>query len=379
MGDDARQTQTRRCAALALLLAILSLPLLSKIRILADFFPYNRGWLGADSAYSIPLGPIAAVWLFGDTFVGKTRSTGGTIHNSIAIRKCENGGCRFTYWWSRMRSDHPDSFFRTSESNYFWPLDGFTYQGKLYIFLEQMHALPGGGAFGFDYSSIQLAVISNPSSPPDEWAISYRPISRGNLVVPGVATAVTEEAGETRLYVFTLFRRSATQPFVGLLRCSPGDLARSGGNTHWQYLSASSHWSDWTPSTSPPDAKKLISGNITEMSVKYHADAKLWLAIYPTPGGLFKTASYSKATHLSGPWTDSKAFFSYPEMQKSDPRYTPRVFCYAAKEHPELESNRTLAFTYACNSSRETEIFRDMGLYRPELVLGNFPADSALQ
>jgi hypothetical protein len=362
-----------------LLLAMATLSLLSQAVITADFFPYIQGWLGGDSAYSIPLGPNTAVWLFGDTFVGKTRSTGGMIHNSIAIRECENGGCRSTYWWSGMHSGHPDSFFRTAESNYFWPLDGFTYQGKLYIFLEQMHALPGGGAFGFDYSSIQLAVISNPAASPDQWLISYRQISKGNSVVPGIATALIEEAGTNHLYAFTLFRRSATQPFVGLLRCSQGDLASSATSIHWQYFSASPHWSDWKPSTSPPDVKKVLDGNITEMSVNYHADAKLWLAIYPTPGGLFKTASYSKAAHLSGPWTESKAFFTYPEMQKSDPRYTPNVFCYAAKEHPELESNQMLAFTYACNSSHESEIFRELRLYRPELVLDNFPPDFTLQ
>ena len=53
-----------------------------------DFFPYKQGWLGGDSAYSIPLDSSSTLWLFGDTFVGKTNATDRRqsvmIHNSIA-------------------------------------------------------------------------------------------------------------------------------------------------------------------------------------------------------------------------------------------------------------------------------------------------------
>ena len=51
-------------------------------------FAYTQGWLGADDAYSIPLGPDRSLWLFGDTFVGtpatKLRSDAKTmVRNSI--------------------------------------------------------------------------------------------------------------------------------------------------------------------------------------------------------------------------------------------------------------------------------------------------------
>jgi hypothetical protein len=117
----------------------------------------------------------------------------------------------------------------------------------------------------------------------------------------------------------------------------------------------------------------MLSGNITEMSVKYHPELDQWIAVFPTPGFLSTTASYSKAVHLSGPWTVESSFFAYPEMQRTNSSYTPDVFCYAAKEHPELEANGELAFTYACNSTKEQEIFVDMRLYRPELVKEKVP------
>ncbi|MFZ0595233.1 MAG: hypothetical protein WAM39_32520, partial [Bryobacteraceae bacterium] len=111
-----------------------------------------------------------------------------------------------------------------------------------------------------------------------------------------------------------------------------------------------------------------LDGNITEMTVTFDPMRRQWRAVYPTPSAFSRTASFSVASDLPGPWTPARAFFSYPEMQKGDPRYTSNVFCYAAKEHPELEAANQLAFTYACNSTGELEVLKDLRLYRPELV-----------
>ncbi|HEY3936570.1 MAG TPA: DUF4185 domain-containing protein [Bryobacteraceae bacterium] len=357
--------------AAVLLLAVVSLPG-APASVSSDLFPYRQHWLGGDAAYSVPLNSTTTVWVFGDTFVGDRRTTGDMIHNSLGIRKCQRS-CGVTYWWSGMHGGHPDAFFRTKESNYFWPLDGFVSNGVLYVFLEQMRATPEGGAFGFDYQSIKLAVISNPTDAPEQWKISYHSVSEGNQVVPGIAAALADEGGTKYLYVFTLFHRSANHPFVGLLRTRVDRLTSTDLRHTWQYMSGPRQWSSWMPSTSPQNALELLSGNITEMSVNYHPELKMWVAVYPTPGGSFRTASYSQAALVSGPWGQPHRFFTYPEMRKDDPRHTPNVFCYAAKEHPELEENAQMAITYACNSFREPEILNDLRLYRPELVITAMP------
>ena len=347
------------------------------------FFPYSQGWLGGDSAYSIPLNASSTLWLFGDTFVGKRntadrRQSSAMIHNSVAIRKC-HGGCSIQYWWSGMYTPHPKSFFRTANSDYYWPLDGFVYRSKLYIFWEHMHKVGNGGAFGFDYSGVVLATVANYNASPADWKISSQTITTGNAVVPGIAatllplpaaTIASEEVlSPDYTYVFTLFRRSAKTPFIGLLRLPLSALSSAGSSTRWEYLDTTSQWHSWRLDSSPPGALKLIDGNITEMSVVYHPDLYRWVAIYPTPGFLSTTASYSTAGNVNRPWTEAHSLFSYPEMQPSDPSYTPNVFCYAAKEHPELESGGNFALTYACNSTQEPEIMRDMRLYRPELIV----------
>ena len=338
-----------------------------------SFFPYTRGWLGGDSAYSIPLDSASTLWLFGDTFVGKSsaadRRQSSMIHNSVALRKCRNGECTINYWWSGMRTPHPQSFFKTPESGYYWPLDGCVYKDRLYLFWEQMHKVGDGGAFGFDYSSVLLATISNYLASPDKWQVSYRTVATGNQVIPGIATALFQDY----LYVFTLFRPPAEnpvpkKPFLGLLRLPCSHLALKGKSTRWEYLANKSEWHTWNPHSFPPDALQMIQGNITEASVVFHPSLQTWVASYTNPVFPSSLASYSTAKTLDGPWTQSSPLFTYPEMQPSDPRYTRKVFCYAAKEHPELESKGNLAFTYACNSTSEAEILRDMRLYRPELV-----------
>ncbi len=335
--------------------------------------------MGGDAAYSIPLDRNSTAWLFGDTFVGDPRQSGNAlrrtmIHNSIGIRKCREG-CRWNYAWSGMDSQKPNSFFKTPESSYYWPLDGFTHRKVLYLFLEQMHATGAGGAFGFDYSGVTMAAVSNYTAPPGHWRITYRPLSSGNQVIPGIATAVATDSGTGYLYVFTLFRRAGTQPFVGLLRLPLPKLGLPGPLLGWQYLSKDSRWLAWSFQSSPADAAEALGGNITEMSVKFHPDIGLWVAVYPTPGSLSHTAVYSVARNPGGPWSKPQGFFRYPEMDQTDPRFTPKVFCYAVKEHPELESPGRFAFTYACNSSDVSEVLRDTRLYRPALVVDKLPGN----
>ncbi len=340
----------------------------------ANFFPYREGWLGADAAYSIPLDRTSTVWLFGDTFTGKQREPKTMIHNSIGLRQCApEGGCSVSYWWSGMHTQHASSFFKTPESDYYWPLDGLVYGQRLYVFLEEMHATGDDGAFGFDYSRIVLATVSNFGARPDRWQISYQTISTGNRVVPGIAAAVKPgQSPAEYLYVLALFRKSAAKPFAGLLRLKLSDLG-AAATAQWQYLADGGKWVAWKRSTSPADAATLLHGNITEMSVAFHADRQEWIAVYPAPGMLSNAAVYNVASKLEGPWQGPRKLFGYPEMTKGDPRYTAHVFCYAAKEHPELESGNEMALTYACNSTQEPEILRDMRLYRPELVKRDLP------
>jgi hypothetical protein len=356
-------------------------------------FPYQQGWLGADSAYSIPLGGGRDLWLFGDTYAGsrkaKTRQQRtGMPRNSVGIARCTSGRCSLHYYWQRMYTKTPTSFFDTRTSDWYWPLDGFVWNGKLYIALMQMHA-QGSGAFGFDFSGVSLVTIPNYTASPDQWKITYQTIVTGAAAIPGTSIVVGQGAngnpypadpdGSAYAYFFTYGATGGNSHYTALTRLPLAHLAQAAQSArHWQYL-GSSGWTAWTtPAVLPANAVHVMDVGPTEFTVRYHpaptGQPGTWLAVMPSTVYFDKRGVYSVSKSLSGPWSQPATLYTYPEMQSSNPNYTPNVFCYADKEHPELESPGSLTFTYACNSIVENEVLKNMKLYHPVMITMPQPA-----
>ncbi|MGD0890942.1 MAG: hypothetical protein ABR923_05365 [Terracidiphilus sp.] len=358
-----------------------------------SFYPYQQGWLGGDAAYSVPLSHGRTLWLFGDTFIGKPGATDrsatyGMPRNSVAIATCPaKGNCDLRYFWSHMGSTTPTAFFDTKSSDWYWPLDGFVANGSLYVFLEAMHN-QGTGAFGFDYSGVVLASISNFSESPDKWNVAYQTVLSGNVAVPGTALVTQQGSGVNPFpadgngakyaYVFTWAKPKSGATFTGLTRIRLGKLAKAAlSDGNWEYLSSENRWVRWGGAALPYDARHVMDAGYTEFTVKYHAEAgKLgkWLAVMPSSGFMEKRGVYSLAESIAGPWTPPETLYTYPEMQSTNPSYTKNVFCYADKEHPELEQGNALTFTYVCNSLELPEVMADKALYHPVLITVPFPS-----
>jgi len=346
-----------------------------------SFYPYRGRWHGADVAYSIQLAPERYLWLFGDTFVGSPdtqRIPGDSMpRNSIGIAECTSlKECHLTYAWISHPSGPPSSFFETGTAEFYWPLDGFVSGDTLYVVLQKMHTAGDGGAFGFDYSGVVLASVKNFLDPPTLWKIVYQPILSGNTVIPGVA-AVGPTAAKASddpsvsagyAYFFT-WVKNGQSPEVALMRLpstSLDDAALSTG--HWQYLTKSGAWNAWTtPASLPKDVKTIVRGNYTEFTVVYHPELHRWLMTLPG-GFLDGAALLSHADSLAGNWSAPDPIYKFPEAQPSDPDHAPNVFCYAAKEHAELEIKGTFTFTYACNSMKIAEVLANPRLYHPVVV-----------
>jgi hypothetical protein len=87
------------------------------------------------------------------------------------------------------------------------------------------------------------------------------------------------------------------------------------------------------------------------------------------PGGLETGAAVSSnADSLTGTWTAPEPIYRYPQSDPSNPEHTPKVFCYAAKEHTELESKGNFTFTYACNAGKVSDVMAKSQLYHPIVV-----------
>ena len=353
----------------------------------AGYFPYQQGWLGADGAYSVPIGTGKSLWIFADTFVGPSSATSrtqanGFIHNSIAISTCSGSSCSFQYYWPGMGTSNPAPVFVATGTDWLWPLDGFVYNGTLYLAFMQMHS-QGTGAFGFAYSDSQLASISNYTAPPSQWSIRYQQLNTGGDAVPGISIVVNQgpngnpdpadPQGASFAYFFT---DVGSTPYLTLLRLPLADLDRAArpGNTDWQYLSTSGAWKAWpdTATTLPADNAQVISPAATEMTVRYHSSTNQWIAVYPQ--GLSNQGDYSLSSSMLSGWGPAKPLYSYPEMQPTNPNHTSNVFCYADKEHVEFETAGQLFFTYACNSTVESDVTSNMNLYHPVVVTQALPS-----
>lgn len=356
----------------------------------AHMFPYEEGWLGADDAYSVSLGSNKSLWFFGDTFVGSPGATSRTqatalIHNSVGISACPAQGCTFHYFWNGMNSSHPDPVFVAPGHHWFWPMDAFIYHGTLYVALTEMYSA-GRGTFGFATAGTQLASIKNYTEPPTQWKIEYQSINSGSNAVPGVSIVVgqgpggnpdpADPDGAGYAYFWTDTTNSA---YLALLRVPLAELNRLSrpGTASWAVLNTRGTWEPWasTTTTLPSNVAHVLSPGATEMTVRYHRSTKQWIAVYPV--GLDRAAYYSLSPTLTGGWGPSEVLYQYPEMEPSNPNYTPNVFCYAAKEHTEFESSGELAFTYVCNSTVASDVANNMNLYRPVLVIQKLPRSTA--
>jgi hypothetical protein len=356
----------------------------------SSYFPYEQGWLGADGAYSVPLGGTQSLWIFGDTFVGSASATSRThassfIHNSIAISTCSGQSCTFQYYWTGMNSTTPAPVFSPPNNDWFWPMDGFIYNGTLYLALMQMHSA-GSGAFGFAYSGAQMVSIANYTDPPSQWSITYQNLNSGASAVPGQSIVVAQgpngnpdpanAQGANYAYFFTLVGSSnPTTQYMALLRLPLSQLGTAArpGNTMWEYLKSDSTWATWsdTDTVLPGDSAVVLSPGATEMTVRYHNSTSQWITVYPL--GLDNKAHYSLSPSMTGSWGPPENLYSYPEMESTNPNYTPNVFCYAAKEHLELETPGQIFFTYACNSTKLSEVTGNMNLYHPVVATQPLP------
>jgi hypothetical protein len=328
--------------------------------------------------------------MFGDTFVGPARATSrrqatGFIRNSIAISTGSGQNCTFEYYWTGMGSSTPGAVFSAPGSDWFWPMDGFVYNGTLYLALMQMHATGSGGAFGFAYSGAQFASIANYTASPRQWSITYQNLNTGGGAVPGASIVVAQgpngnpdplnPQGASYAYFFTVVPVNNASPSMALLRLPLGQLnsAARPGNTAWEYLKSDGAWALWldTDTVLPSDHAAVVNPGATEMTVRYHSSSNQWIAVYPL--GLDNKAYYSLSSSLTGPWGPSEDLYPYPEMQPGNVNYTPNVFCYAAKEHVELETSGQMFFTYACNSTQASDVTNNMNLYRPMVVISVLP------
>lgn len=337
-------------------------------------FPYKDGWYGGDGAYSIQLDEKRTLWLFGDTFVsneeGRQDRMGmnAVLGTTLAISTCTaDAGFKIQYYIKKNNGKFISSF---GENDWLWPQDPFMVHHTLYVPLLSVKANPEiEGPFKFEIAGHKIAKIKNFAvGDPHEWTVDYIDLTP-EIPRDIMAFATTSVVYENYVYYYPLYM--ATTTVANILG---NILARIPINKIDHPANAIEYFTKdglWEKEPDPEKVKIVLGAGVSELSVRYHADDKQWIAVYMSTRNNGDQLLFQVADRLEGPWTEPKALIeTIPEVDLKSPQYDKNNFCYAGKEHIEFAQERNLVVTYVCNSFEDVHkntnfIRKNLFLYRP--------------
>jgi Domain of unknown function (DUF4185) len=331
-----------------------------------QMFQRTNGWLGADVAYSVPLGSDKTLWLFGDTFVGRImggkRTSATMIHSSIAIQR---PGEEPQFYFPVDSHHQPTSLIKsTGPRTYFWLSDGVRTTQGLYLFTQQVEWI-NDSTWGFRCAGTWLAFIPNPDAAPGRWKITTHKLPFTRLA-DGEDLLLGSEILQSGDYIYIFGYSSRTNSMATKNQI----VARATENEFgiprlWEFYSNGSWTTDFDKST------PIFSDAGAEGSVSWQPFLKKFVFIYSE--GIWGTILMRTADAPEGRWRSPVKLYQCPDMKIS-----PQVFCYAAKAHPELSASNELLISYAANSESFAEVMNDARLYWPRFIRVTFgtPNDS---
>jgi len=336
----------------------------------APSFPYKDGWLGGDGGVAVPISSAKTVWLFGDTYVGRKDQTtrqGAAMVTTIGVgTRGADGVMDMQYFWHDMYSDHPDHFFQSHTNRYkFWPLDGFMYDGNLYVIMSKIGPLPGlspDNIFNFSVIGLTLAKVTDPAvSSPRDWQIDFIPWSHA-------LDAGQYQGGLAKddKFVYLFMAKGGKQNF--LVRLPLAKLESPDSSV--EYFSRDETWKFGIDSS---DAKVLFEDPLIGRA-NYIPELKEWLVVYGPYFG--EDAIYFRtAPELVGPWSDRQVLYKCPELVKGTPQYDENNFCYCSRVMTTTFDKGIfrLLLTYTCNSSKQAKTVENMAIYTPQVVEVSLP------
>ncbi|MFH1976418.1 MAG: DUF4185 domain-containing protein [Pseudomonadota bacterium] len=337
-------------------------------------FPYKDGWYGGDAAYSIRLDEKRTLWLFGDTFVSDEQGRQDRIDMDVvlgttpAISTCsEDGKFEIQYYLKKTNEKFTSSF---GENEWLWPQDPFIFNSTLYIPLIAVETKPEmEGPFKFKIAGHKIARITDfEAADPNRWIVDYIDLSPG--IPEGIiAFATTSIVHQNHVYFYPFYASTNDIPLIygNILARIPIKELKDPANAIEYFTKDGT----WEKGLNPAKVKIVIAAGVSELSVRYHADDKKWLAVYMSARNNGDQLLYQVADRPEGSWSEPKTLIrTIPEVDPESTRYDKNNFCYAGKEHIEFTQGKNLVVTYVCNSFEDFQkntnfIRKNLFLYRP--------------
>lgn len=333
-----------------------------------NLFESEKGWTGADGAYSIPLAENLILWLFGDTWLGDIKSgehvNATIINNTIAI---QNGmppsQAVMNFYFGRTQDDKAEAFIRPADGRgWLWIYHGVLTRQGLYLFMIQIERTQPAPAVGFKVIGTWLGHVANPRDPPQVWRITQYKIPWGNFTSSAATlfgSWILKQGGWLYIYGTTEdVIDSFHHKYMILARVPENGLAKFD---QWRFY-VNGKWStDYTQS------ERLCAGIANEYSVSFLPALGKYIAVY-SDSNSSKNIVARFSPNLYGPWSDPAILYQCPEAL-----WGKDIICYAAKGHPGLsKAPNELIVTYVANSTDFETMITDARLYRPRFLRVRF-------
>jgi hypothetical protein len=314
------------------------------------------------------------LWLFGDTFVSDEHNRQDRVDmevvlgTTLAISTCsENGRFDIRYYLKKRNDKFISSF---GEKEWLWPQDPFIVNRTLYIPLLSVEAKPEiEGPFKFKVTGHRIAKVANyEETDPDKWMVHYIDLSSG---FPDgiIAFATTSVAYNNHIYFYPLFALiNYNSAIYGNILARIHKDKLDDPAKHIEFFTKDE---TWEKELNPDKIKIVLDAGVSELSVRYHAEDKKWIAVYMSTRNNGDQLLYQVADSPEGPWSKPKVLTgTIPEVDPESREYDKNNFCYAGKEHIEFKRNNNLVVTYVCNSFEDFKnnasfIRKNLFLYRP--------------
>ena len=360
---------------IVLFLLILAAACASQPEISVDVLPQydalfsnQKGWTGADGAYSIAFSDNRILWLFGDTWFGEIRNgehvNATIVNNSIAIQHgLLPSDASVEFYVGRAPDGMPRAFIRPADRRgWCWIYDGVLTSEGLFLFIIQIERTESQADFGFKVIGSWLGHATNPEAAPINWQITQKRIPWENFSPAGdtlFGSSILKQGDFLYIYGTTEnIIDGLRHKYMILARVPEAELAEFD---QWRFFAGG----EWTADFSK--LAHLCDLMANEYSVSFLPAIGKYVAVYSV-SGISENIVARFAPHPWGPWGVPVILFQCPEMKRDA-----YVFCYAAKGHPGLSlAPDEIIITYVASSADFEKISKDAALYRPRFLRVKF-------
>ncbi|MGD8544548.1 MAG: DUF4185 domain-containing protein [Candidatus Bathyarchaeota archaeon] len=376
-----------------------------KTRLLGSLFKKSVSRvLGHDGAYSVPLDEGRVFWSFGDTLLGSERrgydpkkiniddwlTKDAWVKENIlmtsnsALIADTNDICTlmktgYSYYVHQRKVGNqrlteareiipvPEKLITKKIRTAFWPMDGISVDGKLYVYylMVKYHPLvlyaTGVLKSHQPYEKFTRVPSSVPISPDDILDPSEKRFAWWNNMsrtkgqeVPNFGTAVLKKVLDGFIYVYGSQVVKIKENLVHVVTLARVNKENVDDVAKYEYLTeAPSTQNNFTFrwGGDPRESVRIFDGNANEMSVSYNPYLSKYLSFYSTATILEPEIHMRFSEEPEGPWSAPIVVFKPKRSCSID-------FCYAAKEHPEysVENGKKTYLTYVSHQRYYPEL-----------------------